>query len=97
MTEEEYSRMTSLEKEIREELNAAVKAGESPEGEKARHIVRLHKEWLGMNWKQYTPQAHIGITEMYVADPRFTEYYDKDIAGCAEFLKKAVLCWVGRG
>ena len=97
MTEEEYSRMTSLEEEIREELNAAVKAGESPEGEKARHIVGIHKEWLGMNWKQYTPKAHIGITEMYVADPRFTEYYDKDTAGCAEFLKKAVFCWAERG
>ena len=34
MTEEEYSRMTSLEKTIREELNAAVKAGESPEVKK---------------------------------------------------------------
>ena len=59
-------------------------------------VCGIHPD-KGMNWKQYTPQAHIGITEMYVADPRFTEYYDKDIAGCAEFLKKAVLCWVGRG
>lgn len=97
MTEEEYDRLTSLEKEIREELNAAVKAGESPESEKAGNIVRLHKEWLKMNWKQYTPQGHIGIAEMYVSDPRFTEYYDKDIPGCAEFLKKAILCWVDRG
>lgn len=96
MTEAEYDCLKSLENEIREELNAAVKDGESPEGERAGNIVRLHKEWLGMNWKQYTPQGHIGIAEMYVADPRFTAYYDKDITGCAEFLKKAIVCWVDR-
>ncbi|MBP3486306.1 MAG: TipAS antibiotic-recognition domain-containing protein, partial [Oscillospiraceae bacterium] len=36
---------------------------------------------------------HKGIAELYVADPRFTAYYDRNVAGCARFLRDAVARW----
>lgn len=34
--------------------------------------------------------AHAGLGDMYVADPRFTEYYEKRAPGLAEFVKSAI-------
>ena len=34
-------------------------------------------------------QAHMGVAQMYVDDPRFGEYYDRIAPGCAVFLRDA--------
>lgn len=96
MTEEDYERFQNLGTEILKRLAEAVKAGENPEGESGRRIVLLHKEWLGMTWKKYTEEAHKAVANMYIADERFKAYYDKETPGCADFLQRAVTCWVER-
>lgn len=96
MTEEDYKRFQSLEAEILKSLAEAVKAGESPKGECGRRIVALHKEWLGMTLKKYTAETHKGIANMYIADERFKNYYDKETPGCADFLQRAVTHWVNQ-
>lgn len=53
----------------------------------------LHREWLGYTWSFYTPEAHRGLAEMYVADERFTAYYDGAVAGCAAWLHDAICAW----
>ena len=44
----------------------------------------------------YEPNLEIyrGLAEMYVADPRFAQYYDEYRQGLAEFMKKAMLAFV---
>lgn len=94
MSEEAYTRFQQLEKEIKEALQNAVRDGlrpDSPEGEK---IAAMHKEWLEYTWLSYSPEAHRGVTEMYVADERFRNYYDSEVPGCAAFLKAAVSAWL---
>lgn len=93
LTQEQYWAMTSLEQEIREKLEAAVRAGAAPAGEVGLDIAMLHKTWLGYSWGdwQYTPQAHRGLAELYTGDPRFTAYYDGKVPGCAAFLREAIL------
>lgn len=96
MTEEEFERFQNLGKEINTQLEEAVRTGEKPESEKGKRIVLLHKEWLGKTWKQYTKETHIAIGNMYISDERFELYYDKEVAGCATFLEKAIRYWVER-
>lgn len=96
MTEEEFERFQNLGKEINTQLEEAVRTGEKPESEKGKRIVLLHKEWLGKTWKQYTKETHIAIGNMYISDERFKLYYDKEVAGCAMFLEKAIRYWVER-
>lgn len=71
-------------------LRRAVEAGD-PAGEDAREAVRLHAAWLAHYWPQgaVTPQAHLGMTAMYVQDPRFAAYYEAAVPGGAAFLEKA--------
>lgn len=94
MTEEEYERFQKLEKEILEKLQAAVRTGADPVGEAGREAALLHRAWIRCTWEKYTAEAHRGLAGMYLADQRFTDYYDREEKGCAEFLSKAVKNWI---
>lgn len=93
LSQEQYDRMQALSQEINGALETAVRAGEDPAGETGRRIAALHKEWLGFTWPQYTKQAHCGLAQMYVADERFTAYYDGKVPGCAQFLCDAITAY----
>ena len=94
LTKEEYQQWEALGEEILSALAAAVRSGEDPAGEEGQRIARLHRRWLSYSWEAYTPQAHRGLAELYTADGRFTAYYDKEVPGCAAFLRDAVRAYV---
>ena len=91
---EQYQEWTDLGREIQERLEAAVQAGVSPESEAGKELCALHRQWLTITGNRYDPARHRGIAELYVADERFTSYYDKRLPGCARFLRDAVVHWV---
>lgn len=93
MTEEEFSNFQALGERINALLKEYVTAGMSPEDEAGREITLLHREWLCKTWKQYSPQAHSSLAAAYTADKRFTQYYDKEVSGCAAFLEAAIRHW----
>ena len=90
LSEQEHAAFQTLGEAINTALAAAVTAGEDPSGTEGQRIAAMHRRWLGYTWNFYTPQAHAGLAELYVADPRFTAYYDKAAPGCAAFLRNAV-------
>ncbi len=94
LTQGQYQEWADLGREIQERLEAAVRAGVSPEGEEGKEISGLHRRWLTITGNRYEPARHRGIAELYVTDERFTAYYDKQVPGCARFLRDAVVCWV---
>lgn len=96
MTETQWERFQELEKVILRRLEEAVEHKTEAESEAAKTIVELHKEWLCMTWKQYSVEAHKGVAMMYVADERFTKYYDRKVQGCAKLLCEAVQYWAGK-
>lgn len=93
MTEEDYKRFEELGRQILDKLKQAVLKEASPESGAGKEIFTLHKEWISMAWNSYNKEAHKGVAKMYAADERFTAYYDKEVSGCAEFLKDAVEYW----
>lgn len=96
MSQADYERFQNLEKEVLRQLEEAVIQGEKPESDVGKRIVLLHKEWLGYTWKEYSAQAHKGVAMLYTADKRFTDYYDRNVAGCGAFLAAAVDFWAGK-
>ena len=91
LSREEYGRREALGRDILDGLSAAVRAGADPAGPEGRRLAELHRDWLSTSWGQpYTPQAHAGLAALYTEDARFTEYYDREIPGCAAFLRAAV-------
>ena len=89
MTKEQHTEVEQLTQELSDTLKAAFEQG-YPQSELAQKACALHKKWLCVYWDNYSKQAHLGVTQMYVDDPRFTAYYDKIAPGCAVFLRDAV-------
>ena len=82
----------SLALQVNAALKAAFDTGE-PAGALAQQACELHKQWLCCYWDVYSPEAHMGVAQMYVDDPRFTAYYDKIATGCAVFLRDAIFIY----
>lgn len=89
MTKEQYGELEALTQELNRTLKAAFEQG-GPGGELAQKACALHKKWLCFYWDHYSKEAHRGVAQMYVDDPRFTAYYDAVAPGCAVFLRDAV-------
>lgn len=89
MSKEQYERLERLTQEVNETLQAAFEQGD-PAGPLAQKACDLHRQWLSFFWDAYSKEAHAGLAQMYVDDPRFTAYYDKIAKGCAAFLRDAV-------
>ena len=94
LTPEEYDAWKQLEEEILSRLTAAVRAGASPDSEEGAAIAALHRQWLNFSGQTYTAAAHRSLAQMYPEDARFRAYYDRDAAGCAQFLCSAVGHWI---
>ncbi len=95
MSQEEWSDAKALEAAILEQLTAAKATGD-PTGEAARKLCAMHARWLQMHWGEgaYSPAAHAALAEGYVADPRFTAYYDEAAGeGATAFLRDALIAW----
>ena len=94
MTKEQYDEYEKLDKEVIETLKSAF-ATKNPASELAQKAADLHRTWLSYSWVSYSKEAHAGLVQMYVADERFTQYYDKYQPGLAAFLRDAVLIYTG--
>lgn len=89
LTAEQYKKVEELSHQINACLKTAFDQGD-PSSELAQKVCALHKEWLGYFWNSYSKEAHLGLAQTYVDDPRFRKYYDDIAVGCANFLRDAI-------
>lgn len=93
MTEEQYNAMQQLEQQLFERLKEAMASGDVS-SDVAMEAAELHKRWLSFSWAKYTPEAHIGLAQMYVSDERFTAYYDDRVGpGATQFLHDVIVAY----
>lgn len=92
MTQGEWTDIMELEEAIKEQLRTAMATGNAS-GAEAQELVRLHARWLAAHWPDgaYSPAAHRGMADGYLADQRFVAYYDEACgAGATQFLHDAI-------
>ena len=92
MTKTQWEEQESLSKSIFDYLAIALTKND-PACEEAQKAADLHRQWLGMFWKDgtYSKQAHLMLAETYVSDLRFTAFYDEKLGtGAAQLLRDAV-------
>ncbi len=90
LSKAEHEKLSKLSIQVNETIKEAHKLGDH-KSEKAIEACKLHKEWISFYWPKYTKEAHLGLVEMYIADERFTAYYDKNCGeGSAQFLLEAM-------
>lgn len=93
LSEERYAELSALEARVKEALAEAVATGD-PAGATAQKAAALHGEWLTFMWGNYSPGAHLGVTQLYLEDERFAAYYDAVTSGATQFLHDAVAIYV---
>ena len=94
LTREQYQEWMDLDREIQERLEASVRSGLSPESEEGKEITVLHHRRLTITGNRCDPTKHQEIAEPYMMDERFAAYYDKQMPGCACFLRDTVIHWI---
>ena len=90
MTQAQYQQAQALSAQLKTTLQKALLEGD-PSGTLAQKAFTLHKQWLCYHWPSYSKQAHKGLAALYLADERFTAYYDAIAPGAAQFLHDAIV------
>lgn len=81
---------------LTEEIAACMKSGEKPTSETAQKLIARHYDGLRAF---YEPNLELyqGLAEMYVADERFKQNYEKVAVGLAEYMRDGMMEFVKRG
>lgn len=72
MSEDTYTHFIFLEKQLLDNLIPDV----SVPSHTSETIFNLHREWLTIAWGFYQSDMHLGLSQMYVSDDAFINYYD---------------------
>lgn len=69
--------------------NFATHMDEDPKSETVQKLIAEHYNAL-RTFYEPTLEMYRGLADMYIADPRFTAYYDKHRPGLAKFMQSAM-------
>lgn len=90
-TKEDWERHAAESDEIYAAFAALKDAGTPATSEEAMTVAERHRDLITRWFYECTPEVHVGLGEMYVADPRITENIDQHGDGLAAYMSEAIL------
>ncbi|MEV6955179.1 MerR family transcriptional regulator [Streptomyces sp. NPDC051183] len=96
-TKEDWQRIQDEADDLNRRLVALMDSGAAADGEQAMDLAEEHRGWIGTNHYDCSYEMHTCLGEMYVADERFTAFYDGIRPGLAVFLRDAIMANAVRG
>lgn len=90
-SKEDWARMGAEVDRVEAGLAAAMEAGLPATGEKAMALAEEHRRHISRWFYDCSYQMHRGLAEMYTADPRFADHYDRRAPGLAAYVRDAIL------
>ena len=69
---------------------ALMDSGAPADGPEAMALAEEHRQLITHWWYDCSYEIHTGLADMYVADPRFTEYFETIRPGMAAYLNEAI-------
>lgn len=91
MTAEDTARIEAEGIAHAERLAAAFTAGVAPDSPQAMDLAEEARLQIDRQFYDCSKEMHVHLGEMYVADPRFTEYYDRHAPGLAVWFRDAIV------
>jgi DNA-binding transcriptional MerR regulator len=88
---EDWRRMSAEADSIYRAFAALMVEGVAADSEEAMDVAERHRAHISAWFYECTPEIHVGLGEMYVADPRFTQNIDRHGEGVAAFMSEAIL------
>ena len=86
----DWLRMRSEGEAVNERLVAAMRAGLPAASPEAMDAAEAHRQQISHWFYECSSEMHVGLAEMYVADPRFSATYEKVAPGLAQYLHDAI-------
>jgi MerR family transcriptional regulator, thiopeptide resistance regulator len=87
---DEWRRIKAEAEAIEAGFAAALSGCESADGAWAMALAERHRAHISRWFYECPIEIHRGLGELYVADPRFTEHYDRIAEGLARFVRDAI-------
>ncbi len=81
---------------ILKKLAAIQEGGDAPTSQAAMDVAEEHRRHIDRWFYPCSAAMHANLAEMYVADPRFAEFFEKHGEGLAAFLSAAIEANLGR-
>lgn len=96
MDEATWNDTHALEGQIVDTLKEAMALGDT-RSDLAHRLANMHARWIQLHWGNgaYSREAHLQLAQGYLADARFTAYYDERAgAGATAFLVNVLKEWI---
>ncbi|MEU6864873.1 MerR family transcriptional regulator [Streptomyces sp. NPDC046876] len=93
---EDWQRIMEEANGIHGRLAALMDTGAAAGSEEAMDLAEEHRGWLNRNHYTCAYEMHTCLGEMYVADERFTAFYEAIHPGLAVFLRDAIVANAAR-
>lgn len=92
----DWERIKAEQEAVGVRVAEALRAGLPADSAEAMDAVEAHRQLISRYFYDLAPENHAGLGEMYVSDPRFTQYYERIEPGLARYVHDAILANVGR-
>ncbi len=89
-TTEDWLRARTEQEAVNGELAACLAAGVAADDERAMAAAEAHRQHICRWYYDCTYDIHVGLADMYVADPRFTAHYENVSPGLAHYVQAAI-------
>ena len=89
MTRQDWARVAEETEALETDLANAMREGVVPGSERANALAERHRDSID-RWFDTTYSKQVLIARGYVADSRFTAYYDKRESGLAAWIKEII-------
>jgi DNA-binding transcriptional MerR regulator len=90
-TKDDWLRIKAEQDDWSARTVAAMTAGEPADGERATDLAEEHRQAVTRWYYDCGYATHTGLAAMYLADERFTAYYEAMAPGLARYLHDAIL------
>jgi MerR family transcriptional regulator, thiopeptide resistance regulator len=89
-TKADWERIKAQGQAAIEHVVAAMRAGSPADSPEAMDGAEAHRRQIDEAFYALSYEGHVGLAEMYLADPRFTATYEKIAPGLAQYLHDAI-------
>jgi DNA-binding transcriptional MerR regulator len=90
-TKDDWTRMSGEQAANTRRMVALLTSGVAPDSDEAMDAAEAHRAHISRWFYDCPPAMHVGLAEMYVADPRFTATYEQEATGLAQWLHDAIV------
>ena len=95
-TKDDWTRIKAEGEDVMARLAGLLDEGAHAASRAARELAEEHRRHIDRWFYPCSHAMHAGLAEMYVADPRFTEYFERRGQGLATFFREAILANAAR-